>query len=82
MGTATGEAEARTRDPNDKGLFPRPLLFPRLNIDKRRFLRDLGSNHIHAVRGDLTRELAEFCAWLGIEHENFDAGQTTGGETG
>ena len=72
MGTARGEAEMRARDPNNRGLLPRPLIFPRLALDKRRFLRDFGSNHIHSVRGDLTRELAEFCQLTGIEYANFD----------
>ena len=72
MGTVTGEAVARARDPKNKGLFPRPLIFPHIDIDRRAFLRDYGSNHIHAVRGRFSRELREFSRLLDIDYQDFD----------
>lgn len=73
MGTLTGHSEQRPRDPDNRTLWPRPLLFPRVNADLPRLMRRFGSNHIHAVRGHFTRELHEFCQLLDIEYESFDA---------
>jgi L-fucose isomerase len=69
--TLVGESEWRDRDTVSKALWSRPLLFSRTDIDKRRFLRYFGSNHLHAVRGHYTQELTELCGLLGIQLEDF-----------
>lgn len=72
LGVLTGESMIRDRNTVSRSLEPRPLLFPRITIDKRRFLGSFCSNHIHAVHGHYTRELQELCGLLDIEYENFD----------
>lgn len=71
LGTLIGKSEWRDRNTVGEALWSRPLLFSHIAIDKRRFLRDFGSNHLHAVRGHHTQELKELCGLLEIQFEDF-----------
>jgi L-fucose isomerase len=49
-----------------------PHAFTRMAADAQVFLSRFGANHIHAVPGDITPELASVCSLLGIDLERLD----------
>jgi L-fucose isomerase len=59
--------------PEDSPLRVRPLIFARINIDKKHFLQTFGSNHILAVEGNLKPELELLASLLGIEYIDYDS---------
>jgi len=50
-----------------------PHAFTRMDAPADVFLSRFGANHIHAVPGDITRELAAVCRFLDIDLERLDA---------
>jgi L-fucose isomerase len=49
-----------------------PHAFTRMSADPQVLLSRFGSNHIHAVPGDITVELASVCRFLAIDMERLD----------
>jgi L-fucose isomerase len=65
MAVIRGEAQKLSRD----GLAKTSAAFPQANIKANTdadFLKEFGSNHIHMVFGDVSRELTFFCEMVGI----------------
>jgi L-fucose isomerase len=50
-----------------------PHAFTRMDTPAETFLSRFGANHIHAVPGDITGELAAVCQFLDIDLERLDA---------
>jgi L-fucose isomerase len=50
-----------------------PHAFCRMGAPAEVFLSRFGANHIHAVPGDITEELAAICRFAGIHLERLDA---------
>jgi L-fucose isomerase len=50
-----------------------PHAFTRFDAPAEVFLSRFGANHIHAVPGDITAELAAACRFLDIDLERLDA---------
>ena len=50
-----------------------PHAFTRMDAPADTFLSRFGANHIHAVPGDITGELAAVCRFLDIDLERLDA---------
>jgi L-fucose isomerase len=48
-------------------IWPWPHLYFKTNTEPRLLIKQFGANHIHAVVGDYTSELTEFCNMVGIE---------------
>jgi L-fucose isomerase-like protein len=68
---------ARSEDPAENlrlmraSTYEWPHAFARLDASAADFLGRFGSNHIHAVPGDLVPELREVCRHLGIRYDGF-----------
>jgi L-fucose isomerase len=50
-----------------------PHAFCRMDAPAEVFLSRFGANHVHAVPGDITEELAAVCRFAGIQFERLDA---------
>lgn len=50
-----------------------PHAFTRMDAPAEVFLSRFGANHVHAVPGDITEELAATCRFAGIQLERLDA---------
>jgi L-fucose isomerase-like protein len=44
-----------------------PIACVKFSMDLKHFIQEYGSNHIHAVIGDYTKELKDFCDLTGIK---------------
>lgn len=71
LGVLTGTTISE-KVPDSSPLRVRPLIFARINIDKKYFLQTFGSNHILAVEGNLKPELKLLAPLLGIEYIDYD----------
>lgn len=49
-----------------------PHAFLKSDLDCNEFINTYGSNHIHAVQGDIKTELIEFCRMLNIEYKIYN----------
>jgi L-fucose isomerase len=65
MAVIRGEAQKLNRDDLAKTTAAFPQAHIKANTDAD-FLKEFGSNHIHMVFGDVTRELTIFCEMVGI----------------
>ncbi len=65
MAVVRGESQKITREDLAKTTAAFPQAYIKTNTDSD-FLKDFGSNHIHMVFGDVSRELAFFCELVGI----------------
>ncbi|RKX36203.1 MAG: hypothetical protein DRP71_00630 [Verrucomicrobia bacterium] len=72
LGVLTGNTVEKDRAKQSPTIQVRPLIFVDMNIDKEQFLSSFGSNHIHAVEGDLKSELKAFAELLEIEFIDYD----------
>ena len=72
LAVLTGTTVEKDRGLQSATIRVRPLIFLEMNIDKQRFLQSFGSNHIHAVRGDLKQELAMFARLCDIGFVDHD----------
>ena len=61
MGILKGRTVDKPRKALEKFSWYRPTSFVEIDIDSDQFMREFGSNHVHAVRGDRVEDLAEFC---------------------
>ncbi len=76
LGVLTGVTEVKDRVAQPATIQTRPLIFLRMNIDKKLFLETFGANHIHAVEGSLKDELKSFAEILDIDFFDYDIDRT------
>lgn len=72
VGVFTGRTTYKDRAAQSPTLQTRPLIFVDMNIDKQRFLKTFGSNHVLAVEGNLKPELVMLSGLLGIDCIDYD----------
>lgn len=75
LGIFTGTTSPDRRAAQSEAIQKRPLMFVDMHIDKRHFLSTFGSNHIHAVPGDITPELRVLSSLLGINCVDYRTAQ-------
>jgi L-fucose isomerase len=74
LGVFTGTTTMKDRNAQGATIRVRPLIFVDVDIDRRSFLSSYGSNHVHAVEGDVKEEL-RMLSWLyDIAFVDYDRG--------
>lgn len=72
LGVLTGTTVEKARERQSPTIGTRPLIFLEMNVEKDRFLRTFGSNHIHGVEGDFKKELESFASLMSIDFIDYD----------
>jgi L-fucose isomerase len=76
MQVTSGSFETYDSETNEalmrQSTYAWPHAFTRMAADAQVFLTRFGANHIHAVPGDITAELASVCSFLEIDVDRLD----------
>lgn len=72
MGIFTGESIEKDREELRKTTWSYPHVFLKTELDFEDFTATFSSNHAHAVEGEYTQELINFCQMLGIPYRLYN----------